>query len=111
MKNSVITLITGFALSATLFAGMSQAAEPSNAVYGASAPEQEAGRTITIGPATRWANVANGETITFVTGEQRFTFHFQAYSGTQSVNLRAIAPAGADVPDIQVYISTPASDA
>lgn len=41
----------------------------------------------------------NGETITIVTSEQRFTFHFQTYGGTQSVNLLAIAPAGADVPD------------
>jgi plastocyanin len=111
MKHPVMTVLASLALSSTLLAGAAQAAQQAASTYGTSAPNEVADRTVVIDPAAKWANVTDGETVTFAIGEQRFTFHFRAGRGVQSVRLRDIAPAGAEVPDIQIYLAHRSTDA
>lgn len=105
-------IFLGLALSATLIAGVSQAApRPSGpSYYGSSVASQAADRRIVIQPGTRWVNVNNGETVTFVVGEQNFTFHFETYPSTQALNLGAIAPSDINVGGVRVYVANDESD-
>jgi hypothetical protein len=64
-----------------------------------------ADRDVAVDASTRWVNVTNGQTVRFDVGGQRFTFVFDAWPGTDSVPLSAIAPKGVTVPDVRVYIA------
>lgn len=113
MKHPVLTVLASLALSSTLLAsaGAVHAAPQDGATYGTSAAESFADRTVVIAPGANWANVTDGETVTFAVDTQRFTFHFQAGRGLQRLSLRDIAPAGANVPNIPIYVAHPSSDA
>lgn len=98
--------LTGLVLVSTLFAGAVQAADPHDAAwYGVAAPDHTAQRKIEIKPDTRWVNVTNGETVTFVADGQRFTFHFQTYPTTQVVDLATLAPSGVNIKPVRVYVA------
>ena len=62
-------------------------------------------RDVAVEASTRWVNVTNGQTVRFDVGGRRFTFAFDAWPGTDSVPLSAIAPKGVAVPDVRVYIA------
>jgi hypothetical protein len=62
-------------------------------------------RTIAIDEHTRYANVTNGETVTFKVGDERFTYAFDAWNSVGSVDLSAIAPKDLAVPHVRVYIA------
>lgn len=98
--------LCSLALSASLLAGAGHAADQSRAAaYGVAAPDHSAGRTIEIKAGTRWVNVTNGETVTFVTEGRRFTFHFQTYPYAQIVDLATLAPEGMAVAPVRVYVA------
>jgi hypothetical protein len=109
--NIIKTSFLGLALSASLVAGASHAADSAqNASYfGTPSPVQSAERKIEINPDTKWVNVTNGETVTFAVGEKSFTFHFQTYIQTLSLNLADIAPGNVDVSNIRVYVANVAN--
>jgi hypothetical protein len=46
-----------------------------------------AGRTVEITPMTKWVNVANGETVTFIQGDNTFTWHFDALPAVMNFGL------------------------
>lgn len=95
-----------FALAISLNAGVSHAGTIRTlADYGSAAHSEAAVRKVVIKPTTKWVNVTNGEAITFVVGEQSFTFHFNTYANTSSLSLSAIAPVDISVPDIRVYVT------
>jgi len=63
-----------------------------------------ASRVINIGPNTRWANVAQNEVVTFVSGGKEFSWHFD---GTlPRVSMQQIAPEDFNARNIYVYIGT-----
>jgi hypothetical protein len=99
--------LTGLVLASTLFAGASQAAGRDHEAgwYGVAVPAQAAQRKIEIKADTRWVNVTNGETVTFVSEGQSFTFHFQTYPNTQVVDLATLAPSGVSVKPVRVYVA------
>lgn len=100
------SLLTGLVFASTLFAGAVHAADTHDAAwYGVAAPDHVAQRKIEIKADTRWVNVTNGETVTFVADGQRFTFHFQTYPSTQVVDLSTLAPAGVSVKPVRVYVA------
>jgi predicted carbohydrate-binding protein with CBM5 and CBM33 domain len=82
------------------------AATPAPATHGAVASAQSADKTIAISPATKWVNVDDSDTVTFVMGTQHFTWHFDAARVTESFKLSAIAPQGWAVGDIVVYVDS-----
>ncbi len=68
----------------------------------ASAPVA-ASRTIVIGPNTRWANVSQDEVVTFVSGREQFSWHFDGTA--PKVSLQQIAPATfGQSKDLYVYV-------
>ena len=64
-----------------------------------------ADRDVTVDASTRWVNVTNGQTVRFTVNGAHFTFAFDAWPGTDSIPLPAIAPKGVNVPDVRVYIA------
>lgn len=107
MKTTAASLFLSLTAAAALFAGSAQAADIAHdaSYYGSTAAVKTADRTIVIKPNTRWVNVKNGETVTFASGDQNFTFHFDTYPQTQVVKLDAIAPAGVNVAPVRVYVA------
>lgn len=107
MKAIHSTIVLGAALCASLLTGLAQAAAAPHpaSYYGNVARAEAADRQITIAAGTTSVNVTNGETVTFVIGEQRFTFSFQTWSNTQTLDLAAIAPADIKVPAVRVYVA------
>ena len=63
-----------------------------------------ANRTIVIGPNTRWANVAQDEVVTFVSGREQFSWQFDGTA--PRVSLQQIAPATfGQSKDVYVYVA------
>lgn len=95
------------AIFITTVAQLSSAADggSSYAGYGALVENVAAGRKIIVEQNTRWINVKNDEIVTFVVGEQSFTYQVKANTNTQSFSFGEIAPTGISVPQILVYVS------
>ena len=72
--------------------------------YGSIVPQTASEKLIAVGPQTRYINVNNGETVTFVHGHEMFTWSFRTLHETESFKLADIAPAGFDAGDVQVYV-------
>lgn len=68
----------------------------------------QATRTITIGPGTKYVNVAQGEVIKFVANHNEFAFKFDG-ADIASFDLQRIAPAGVLDHPVTVYVQ-PAPD-
>lgn len=73
--------------------------------YGSAAPASAAGKMLTITPQTKWVNVDNGETVTFVNGSKMFTWNFRTLREEQDLPLAAIAPAGFNAGNVEVYVA------
>ena len=88
---------------ALLAASLSVQADTNANRNGEASDRITAARTIVIGPNTRWANVAQDEVVTFVSGREQFSWHFD---GTASrVSLQQIAPASFNQSkDLYVYV-------
>ena len=57
-------------------------------------PPQQAGRTLQIGPDTRYVQVDQFETVRFVGNGQQFGFRFDGPQSVGSFNLQRVAPQG-----------------
>lgn len=105
---SVSTLL--FALSISMYANMASADNMNQqSEHGSVVPDAASVRKIVIKPDTKWVNVTNGESITFVMDDKRFTYNFQTWPNTNILPLAAIAPAEMNVGNIRVYVAHPSS--
>jgi hypothetical protein len=110
MSNCILTiyrkplLLTAF-VTAGVCAGGAHASTLEND-YGSLAPASAAVKTLTIKPQTKWVNVDNGETVTFVSGGQSFTWSFRTLRETEDFQLSAIAPAGFNAGKVEVYVAS-----
>jgi hypothetical protein len=72
-------------------------------LLGTPVPTTAAERRIEIDPATRWANVKQGESVLFVLGAQSFGWRFDGLP--RSFNLQRVAPAGTLDRPLTVYVT------
>lgn len=77
---------------------------PAGASHGAPVADDAANRTVTITPSTKWVNVNDGDTVTFVEGDQHFTWHFATLRGPEKIKLSAIAPQNAGADNVVIYV-------
>jgi hypothetical protein len=77
--------------------------------YGTVAPAAAAGRVIDVTPATRYVNVANGETVTIRMGGDSFTWTVATTSNVDAVPLARVAPEGSPATAAVVYVAASAS--
>lgn len=104
---SISALVLALTVSLTATAAPAGPVTPSPE-YGSVAHQESAVRKIVVTPNTKWVNVTNGETVTFVVEGRSFTYSFQTYQYTNLLPMAAIAPADLNVGDIRVYVSHPA---
>lgn len=98
-----------FAAAPLLALALSTAAHAAD-TYGAVAPAATAaGRVIDVTPATRYVNVANGETVTIRMGDASFTWNVATAPNVDAVPLARIAPAGAPATGALVYVAAGAN--
>lgn len=64
-----------------------------------------ADRSIEIGADTRYVNVTNGETVSFLVDGRRFSYTFDAWNSIAAIDLAKIAPSDVKVPPVRVYIA------
>jgi hypothetical protein len=62
-------------------------------------------RSIEIGADTRYVNVTNGETVSFLVDGRRFSYTFDAWNSIAAIDLAKIAPSDVKVPQVRVYIA------
>jgi hypothetical protein len=78
--------------------------------YGTVAPTAAtAGRVIDVTPATRYVNVANGETVTIRMGTDTFTWTVATTPNVDAVPLARVAPEGSPATSAVVYVAPSAS--
>lgn len=73
--------------------------------YGNPAQDATAQRSIELRPGTRYVNVEAGETVRFVAQGKSFSWHFDTL-GTPVFSLAEIAPQGANVGNVTVYVDS-----
>lgn len=101
------TFLLALGIASASFAAGAQSSVPSaGARYGQAAPANATRKEIVVTPDTRWVNVTDGETVRFVVGDQRFTWHVETYPNTTHFSLAAIAPSGVDVRRVTVYVAS-----
>jgi hypothetical protein len=108
MKPTIRTIILSAAL-ATLGAvsGSAGAHQSHNAaLYGSAAANSSALRQIAITPDTRWVNVTDGETVEFNLDGRSFSWRFDTLRGEGAFDLSSIAPEGANLGKIKVYVAS-----
>lgn len=103
-RTSIALALVG--LTASLSAS---AQDAPNLFWGSPVPVAQAQRSIVIAPDTRWVNVAQGEAIRFVAGGVEFGWKFDGL-GARSFDLRQVAPSGALLKAVPVYITANAGD-
>jgi len=108
MKKStrISFLLSACALSAALLANGAQAAGPTGtaADYGSAVADSAATEAIEVTQGTKYVNVNNGDTVHFVSNGKSFTWHFETFPSTTSIDLSAIAPKDLHVSGVRVYI-------
>ena len=78
---------------------------PATRLIGTPALPEEATRSITIAPATRFVNVSYGDVVDFKTPSgQEFTVRFDVAQGVSSFDLQRVAPAGALDHQVTAYV-------
>jgi hypothetical protein len=73
--------------------------------YGSVVRDAAAVRKIVVKPSTKWVNVTNGETVTFVVEGKSFTYSFQTHPYNNVLPMAAIAPANLNVGSIRVFVT------
>ena len=89
------------ALSASM--GGTALAATTTAPLGTPAAETFTERTINLLPDTKYVNVEQGEIVKFSKGGKTFSWSFDT-QGTPNFNLNEIAPKGAMVDNVRVYV-------
>lgn len=74
-------------------------------LLGQDAAASSADYTMTIGPGTRCVNVTGGDTVTFVSGDNSFTWNFDEARTVTSFDLDAAAPQGMLDHRVRAYIA------
>ncbi|HEX2531873.1 MAG TPA: CzcE family metal-binding protein [Burkholderiaceae bacterium] len=92
----IFSATIGTAAFATVHSGVSDA-------LGNTASDAQAQRTIELRKGVKYANIEKGETVKFVSEGKSFTWTFDTL-GTPAIPLAAIAPEGAHVGDVVVYV-------
>jgi len=87
-------------------AGLSSAAFAHPAHFGSVAAPAGTDREIVLTPGAHYANVNNGETVTFVADGKRFTWHFDTLPTSTSLDLSAIAPQDFASGGVRVYVAS-----
>lgn len=100
MKKLVFLLAAAASMGAHA-AGMAQ---PSD--YGAAVAAQNAGKTIVLTASTKWVNVNDGDTVTFVRDGKMFTWHVDTLRGADDFKLSAIAPKDLMADNVEVYVAS-----
>lgn len=100
------TLMIAAGITSTCLTFGAHAAGTDNRQYGSYTTTDAAGKIVTIDADTKYVNVDDGETITFVKGAQQFTWTFVTSRGAGSVPLSAIAPAGFTANKVEVYVAS-----
>ena len=78
---------------------------PATRLIGRPASPEEATRSITIAPSTRFVNVSYGEVVDFKTPSgQEFAVRFDVAQGVSSFDLQRVAPAGALDHQVTAYV-------
>jgi type IV secretory pathway VirB9-like protein len=78
---------------------------PATRLIGTPASQEEATRTITITPSTRFVNVSYGDVVSFKTSSgQEFAVRFDVGDGVSSFDLQRVAPPGALDHQVTAYI-------
>ncbi len=80
-----------------------QLAQAAGFWFGSAIPAEQAERSITITPDTRWANVKQGESIRFVSGANVFGWKFDG--SLSAIDLAKLAPAGFIARPFMVYVA------
>jgi hypothetical protein len=97
-------LSLAFATIALLLSACAEMPIPTD-ILGAAVPPDAASRTITIGPQTRYVNVAYGDTVRFVVDGHAFGYKFDGAWEVTSFDLRQVAPAGLLDHRVEAYIA------
>ena len=74
-------------------------------LQGSPAPVTPGSRMIQIGPDTRYVNVTGGEVVNFVVGGRTFAWQFAGGFGSESFDLRPLAPEGSLQQSVRVYVA------
>jgi hypothetical protein len=99
-----ISRLAFLALTASVGASAMAAPSVKDGMYGSPAPVNSAQRTITLNK--NYANVAQGETVKFVTAQgESFAWNFDTWT-TNTFKLSTIAPANVNVGSVQVYVES-----
>lgn len=104
VSSKFISRLAFLAFAATV--GVSAMAAPGvkDGMFGSPAPVTSAQRTITLNK--NYANVAQGETVRFVTPQgESFAWNFDTWT-TNTFKLSAIAPGNVNVGDVRVYVES-----
>jgi hypothetical protein len=104
MKTKLLVRAT-LALTLSLPAFSSMAAQPRLDLLGDPAPATAAGRTIPIRPDTSYVNVQGGEVVKFDVGGQSFAWSFDGPVNLVSFDLARVAPSGMLDHPVTAYIS------
>lgn len=98
-------LVAALVFAAAAAAQAAPAARNGAAAWGAQAPADAASRTIVLGDHTRYINVADGETVRFVHGDQSFAWTFDTVGRDGVTALGKIAPMGFGDAGAKVYVA------
>jgi len=94
-------------LAGFMFAGFSASAKtasPAPSDLGNVAPAAAADREIDLTPSTKWVNVDNGETVSFVENGKRLTWTFNTYDNV-NFDLNKIAQKDFGFPTARVFVA------
>ena len=95
-----------FLIASAAIAFSANAARPAGDAsdFGAPAANTAAARTITIKPTTKYVNVTDGETVTFVVDGKQFSWHFSSWPSAQQIALDKLAPKDTVASGVTVYV-------
>lgn len=72
--------------------------------YGSEAPASAATETIRLSQDTKYVNVNNGDTVDFISNGKSFTWHFDTFPGTTSLDLSQLGAKQLHADHVRVYI-------
>jgi hypothetical protein len=95
-----------FAAALTPLAAMAHEGDHhADRAYGTAVQDAAATRTVVIDAATKSVNVDQGDVVTFDVAGKSFTWQFDTLRPSGSFSLADIAPQGADVHGVWVYVA------
>lgn len=105
-RSKMNALMIAAGLTSVCLTASAHAAGTDNRQYGSYVATAATGRIINVNANTKYVNVDDGETVTFVKDSQQFTWNFETSRGAENMPLSAIAPAGFTANKVQVYVAS-----